>query len=235
MGKRFKNKLCVYCTRNAAEGVDHVLCRKFVLEEQRRGLPEVPACNACNGDKAQLEHYLTAVLPTGIPADDLAMRHIPFVQRRLAKNQKLWRELDAQTMKVPRLGAFGTVHLEDALLLNGSTLLNLYRYMVRGLTWHHWKCLIPSDASSTGYFCNRSPDPAFTKLLELPGQYKVSDTLADGALAYEGVMVDDNPAFGAWRFSLLYGATMRGESGSPEDEATHAMVIVVSADHRQIA
>jgi hypothetical protein len=236
MGKRFKGKVCVYCVaERATEDGDHVLCREFVLLEQRGNLPKVPACKRCNGEKAKLEHYLTAVLPTGIASDELAARHVEAVKRRLSKNHRLWRQLDEEAMKVVRLGPVGTAHLADAVPLNGTAVLNLYKYMVRGLSWHHWQRLIPSTAHMEAYFCNRTRDPMFSKLLEMPGQFKVSNTLADRVLEYEGVMTDEDDAFGAWRFSLLYGTAMRGESTDPEDEATHAMILVIPAAERKTA
>jgi hypothetical protein len=36
---------------------------EFFLVKHRDGLPQAPACNACNGEKSALEHYLTTNLP----------------------------------------------------------------------------------------------------------------------------------------------------------------------------
>ena len=66
MSKRFKGKTCVYCaTPVASETGDHVLAREFVPVAYPSQIPQVPACRQCNKDKADLEHYLTAVLLFG--------------------------------------------------------------------------------------------------------------------------------------------------------------------------
>jgi 5-methylcytosine-specific restriction endonuclease McrA len=61
MGRGFKGKTCVYCAAAPAATMDHVFAREFFLVDRRANLPKVPACQACNGAKSDLEHYLTAV------------------------------------------------------------------------------------------------------------------------------------------------------------------------------
>ena len=63
MSKKYKGKLCAYCTNKAAEAGDHVFSREFFLVEDRDDLPQAPICDSCNNAKSKLEHYLTAVLP----------------------------------------------------------------------------------------------------------------------------------------------------------------------------
>lgn len=65
MSKKYKGKICVYCVEAESTSTDHVFARKFFLETDRAGLPQVPSCDPCNRAKATLEHYLASVLPFG--------------------------------------------------------------------------------------------------------------------------------------------------------------------------
>jgi hypothetical protein len=65
MSKKYKGKVCVYCGKEPSTTGDHVFAREFFLVKHRDGLPQVPSCDKCNGEKSALEHYLTAVLPFG--------------------------------------------------------------------------------------------------------------------------------------------------------------------------
>ena len=65
MSKRFKGKICAYCSTRPAVTGDHIFARAFFLEDKRDNLPQAPACAECNGLKSTLEHYLTTVLPFG--------------------------------------------------------------------------------------------------------------------------------------------------------------------------
>src|SRR3546814_13523430 len=64
MGKRFKGKPCAYCD-GTGDTADHVFARNFFPIEDRAHLPQVSACEPCNRDKSQLEHYLLSVLSFG--------------------------------------------------------------------------------------------------------------------------------------------------------------------------
>jgi hypothetical protein len=69
-----------------------VLAREFVVERHRANLPQVPACEVCNGKKAKLEHHLTAVMPIGARHENKADVR-DGVHRRLAKNAPLARQV----------------------------------------------------------------------------------------------------------------------------------------------
>lgn len=95
VSKKFKGKDYAYCPKVKARATtdDHVFAREFFTAADHHNLPKAPACQKCNGDKGKFEHYLTATLPN-------AGRHAQAVENlqarvpgRLAKNQKLNREL----------------------------------------------------------------------------------------------------------------------------------------------
>lgn len=93
MRRELRGKLCAYCATQPGTTPGHVFARGFVALEKRDGLPTVPACEKCNGEKAKLEHYLTTVLPFGGQHADAAQTLITMVPSRLSKNQRLAREL----------------------------------------------------------------------------------------------------------------------------------------------
>src|SRR3546814_1882231 len=99
MGKRFKGKPCAYCDGTCVTA-DHVFARNFFPIEDRAHLPQVSACEPCNRDKSQLEHYLLSVLSFGgnHPASSAILAGE--VPRRLEKNRKLHTELANGTREV---------------------------------------------------------------------------------------------------------------------------------------
>lgn len=63
--RRFKGKLSVYCSSRASTTGDHVCVRQFFIKSERQNLPQVLACEPCNNEKSELEHYLITMLPFG--------------------------------------------------------------------------------------------------------------------------------------------------------------------------
>lgn len=91
VSKKYRGKTCAYCGQPST-GPDHVIALEFFLWKHRGNLPQVPACDACNGEKSALEHYLTALLPFGA-RHTFAQESLEQVPKRLRKNQRLHREL----------------------------------------------------------------------------------------------------------------------------------------------
>ena len=88
--KTYKAKTCAYCgVPGASTTADHVFAREFFLTERRSNIPKVPACKACNEDKARLEFYLTGVLPFGGRHPDARVNLSTMLPKRLAKNASL--------------------------------------------------------------------------------------------------------------------------------------------------
>lgn len=97
MKHKFSGETCIYCNNAQAESSDHVVGRKFFLEERRGNLPQVPACKRCNNRKSELEAYLMTVLPFGAKNADAAEILAKLVPPRLEKNAKLERKLRRDT------------------------------------------------------------------------------------------------------------------------------------------
>src|SRR5260370_474966 len=111
MSRRFKfaGETCVYCAAKPATVPDHIFARAFFLVPGRDNLPQAPACEQCNGDKAKLEYYLASVLPFGGRDQDASENLSKAVPERLAKNLRLHRELESgmSTASQKRTQPFG--------------------------------------------------------------------------------------------------------------------------------
>jgi hypothetical protein len=121
MSKKYKGKPCVYCTMRISSTADHVFARKFFVEMRRGDLPKVPACARCNGEKADLELYLTAVLPFGGRHADATENLSTLVPGRLAKNARLHRDLNRRRTKVWTKSASGLAVPMLALPFDGRS------------------------------------------------------------------------------------------------------------------
>jgi hypothetical protein len=156
----FKGKRCAYCSKAVATSEDHVFARQFFLKKDRsqafgRDLPstswtvqdppKAPACHDCNSRKSQLETYLTAVLP-------FAGRHAQAVQnlttgvpKRLDKNRKVSLELFGW-MKAAWLRENGGIYQRTSVVdFDGDKLIDLLKYVGRGLAWHHSRPPLTAD------------------------------------------------------------------------------------------
>jgi hypothetical protein len=221
MRKAYKNKICVYCGQNPSVTDDHIFARGFCLERHRANLPKVPACGKCNGDKSQLEHYLTAVLPFGGQHRASAETLKTLVPPRLKKNAKLDREL--------KVGYSG-----DKIPLRDRKIEPLFEFIAKGLLSHHWGIILtPSDCVAAIVVRSEGHgllEHLFTKLAP---RNRVVENIADGALVYEGVQAKDHAQLTLWRF-LVYGGLQFGES--PLDSgAKHCVIFAVTGPRTLLA
>jgi hypothetical protein len=126
--------ICGYCGVREATTWDHVFARKFFVERRRGNLPQVPACDACNNAKAALEHYLATAMPYGGRHAD-SSEALALVERRLAENRRLQRELAAG---MERDGENNLVVPFDSVKL-----CRLFEFISRGLITYHWGTPLP--------------------------------------------------------------------------------------------
>jgi len=141
MSKKYKGKLCAYCAKDLAATGDHIFARGFFLESVRSDLPKAPICNQCNADKSDLEHYLQPVFAFGGRHPDAFENLDIWARRKLEKDAKLHRQLAAG-------------YTETSVPLDWKKVEALFRLIVRGLIWHHWKVYIDNETHSllSGYF-----------------------------------------------------------------------------------
>src|SRR5262249_26142801 len=133
MSKLHKGKTCAYCGQlGVSQTGDHVVARALVAEALRGEIPIVPACAPCNGKKADLEHYAASVIPFGGRHPGASASLAADVPRRLAKNQRLHRELKSRQTRVWSEES-GLMMPCLAIPIDGERLEGLVGYIVRGL------------------------------------------------------------------------------------------------------
>jgi hypothetical protein len=192
VSKKYKGKLCVYCGKELSTTGDHVFAREFFLIKHRDGLPKVPACANCNGEKSALEHYLTIVLPFGARHSDAALTLQTMVPKRLKRNPKLLSDLAD--------GFTG-----DKLPLRPGQVEKLFVFVARGLLWYHWKAILGvEDCVASTVFQEAGESPLSYTLSRLKPKARVSVNLGDSTFVYEGLQSVDSPQCSFWRF-LVYG------------------------------
>ena len=132
--KRFKEKLCAYCSEKPSVTGDHIFAREFFLGSARGNLPKAPISRECNNEKSKLEHYLTAVLPlpVGMPTPWRILHR--WFHVRLQNNAKLHRQLLVRSSgrSPARWRQDGTTVPPDR----------------EGLIWHHWKVYLEKEKHS---------------------------------------------------------------------------------------
>jgi hypothetical protein len=214
MSKRFKGKTCVYCaTPVASETGDHVLAREFVPVAYRSQIPQVPACRECNKNKADLEHYLTAVLLFGGRHADAATNLETEGPRRFAKNQKLGRELAKGCARLWTREPSGLVVNALTVPIDGEKVEKLVGFIAQGLMWHHWKAVLGPDCFVDVLSLTSSGEAAFQRYTKMNANDRVRDDIGEGALVYEGMQGTDNPQVSVWELSIYGGVKMTSADG----------------------
>lgn len=206
MGKKFKNKICVYCGEAAAsKTADHVFAREFVALEHRGHLPKVPACVACNAVKSSYEHYLTAVLPFGARHASALENLTENVPKRLSKNQKLLRTLNVGLARNWYKAPSGVIQPTLALPLNIKNLFALVGMMARGLMFHHWGVILDRGINVKVLHLTKYDEVVIRQNIDLNAKQRIKNNLGRGALEYEGAQGVDNDSVSVWLISIYGG------------------------------
>jgi hypothetical protein len=205
--KKYKGKTCTYCVvPGSSTAPDHVLAREFFPIDKRDGLPQVPSCDRCNGEKARLEHSLTAVVPFGSTMAGAGQYIEDLVAPRLRKNQKLARHLDRGRQYGYVRSSGGVLQRTMTIPCDCETVVELFKFVARGLAFHHWDVLMPdAEVALFGGFVI----PEGARIMESLIASNVSrstgrQVLGDGVFTYEGVQDPKHIALTVWRMSL-YG------------------------------
>jgi hypothetical protein len=164
---------------------------------------------ACNGKKADLEHYAASVLPFG-GRHKGASASLTGVPKRLAKNQRLHRELKSgQTRVWSKESRLMMPCL--AIPIDGERLEGLVGYIVRGLMFHHWGVALGSDCSVEAYSLTQQGEQTFDRYLGMNAAQRVTGNIGQGATLYRGVQAIDNPNISMWEVSLFGGFKTVGD------------------------
>lgn len=216
MSKKFKGKTCVYCgVEGISETADHVIAREFLPVEHRDGIPKVAACAPCNNAKSQLEHYLVAVLPFGNRLPTASVMLDTEVPRRLARNRRLRRDLAAGHQGA-WLTENGVTQRTITLPFDGEKLDALFALVTRGLAAHHFGVMIPKDYFIGAGALASVAEPFMTSLLMMNARAKVTRSLGDGLISYDGAQATDDPHLTVWRYRI-YGGVRLSDADSPAE------------------
>ncbi len=162
---------------------------------------------------SKLEHYLATVLLFGGRHADAIANLQNDGPRRLAKNQRLRRELARGSERIWTREPSGLVVRALTFPIDDEKVERLVEYIVRGLTFHHWKV-----ALGLGCFVDVHSLPLqeayFAQYRTTRGTNGVQGDFGNGALIYEGVQGGDNPQISVWEVSLFGGIRIADPDGA---------------------
>ena len=181
-----------------------MLARSLVAEALRGEIPIVPACTACNGKKAELEHYAASIIPFGGRHAGASARLTGDVPKRLAKNQRLHRALASDQTQVWSIEG-GLMIPCLAIPIDGERIEQLVGYVVRGLMFHHWSIALGNDCMVEVHSLTRYGEDFFSRYLALNASQRASGDIGQGALRYRGAQAVDDPQISFWEVSLYGG------------------------------
>lgn len=236
MSKLYKGKTCVYCAKpEAALTGDHVIARSFFSLDERDNLPQVPTCAPCNNVKSALETYLSALLPQGAQHQGDASSYWTDSRRRIEKNQKLKRDLQAGAYISSQIDANGKPISAPMLPIDASKLLDLAKYIAKGLLFYHWKVIVPEDQVIHCQFMGETGESIFSDMIKSMQsiaadhgsddfiQFTGLTPLGRQTVTYEGFFVPADAPFSVWRLNF-YRAKL-GVPGAQEFTSDLMMLI----------
>lgn len=204
MNKKYKGKQCVYCAETVSVTGDHIFAREFLIKSQRQNLPKVPACNECNNKKSILEHYLTTILPFGALHTNAKQNLVTMVPKRLTKNQKLHNSLRTRMTYKTHEGMRRLF-----IPIDGNSILDLFKYIAKGLTWFHWNTTIKKTSFVFSTVITKTGEQMFNKyLLSLKAKNRVENTIGIDSFLYTGAQGVDTDQLTIWKFRIYGGLAM---------------------------
>jgi hypothetical protein len=205
MSKKYQNKNCVYCVDEKAEDGDHIIARQFIPVDKRAYLPKVPSCKKCNNIKSKLEIYLTTILPFGSNAPGAKEMLKTMVPARLENNFKLKKSLQVGAHNVwVKPSDSDIIQRSMTLPIEGEKLIELLRMIIRGLSFYHWKVVIPKNYRVDVYALPLEGLIHFRDKIE-PNFFKensVEGNIGDGCFQYIGAKHAALSTLSCWEMSF---------------------------------
>jgi len=209
VSKKFKGRPCAYCVVATATTDDHVFAREFFTLEDRYNLPKAPACPGCNNKKGQFEHYLTTVLPFAGRHPQAVASLERGVPGRLAKNQKLNRELLVSMKPAWLREDNGLYQLTRTVDFDGTKLEGWLGFVGRGLAWHHWNVYLRPGDEVRVMFMPDIGSAVFQCLISnMRPANKVEKNLGNGTIQYVGLQAADPPQLTVWTIRMYGGLVL---------------------------
>jgi hypothetical protein len=223
MSKKYIGKHCAYCVSNSSVTADHVFAREFFLGCDRANLPKVPACTICNNKKSELEHYLTAVLPFGARHEAAYENLSKMVPRRLNKNLRLKRFIQSHWRGI-KDAKRNDGNYKMILPIQSQKVLQLFDYIVRGLTVYHWEQYLDHNVIVDIYPVTDAGEKMCEELLNSKAENRVTNDLGNGTIIYEGAQGLDYPQLTVWRIEM-YGRMQFANSSDLEVSSSCIFVL----------
>ena len=225
MSKKFKGKTCVYCCAAPSVTRDHVFAKKLFLESRRAYLPQVPACEPCNRQKSELEHYVASVLPFGGRHGDGAVNLRSMVPKRLAKNAVLHASL-YQGMKRVWTREKGLILPTMSVPIDWPKVKQWLVFVVKGLAWHHWKVLIGPDCVVDILGLTSYGEAFFQRFRAMRAAERIRQDVGARTFSYEAAQGTDDPRVSVWEFSIYGGVKLTGDPTAPGQTVSKIGVMV---------
>lgn len=222
--RRFRGMVCVYCSMRPAHTGDHVFARAFFLERARGDLPQVPTCEICNGRKADLERYLSAVLPFGGVHADAHDNMVELLPRRLAGNLRLANELASGRRPIWRRTP-DALYLGMTIPVDPAQVVALFAMVGRALAWLHWHVYLTSEQDAGALMLTPLGQRYFDRLFAMNARDRVERDLGNGAVHYRGAKAVDTPQLTLWRVTFYGGLLFTGDQAAP-NETTHEIAAI---------
>jgi hypothetical protein len=201
-----------------------VIARGFFLPEDRDNLPQVPACDACNGKKSALETDLMAILPLGARHSSAERNMREMVPGRLEKNRRVHRQLGQGQGRVWVQDDSGLVVQTMTLPIDPTKLLELHKWIARGLMFFHWQVRLTDEHDVTALTLTQAGEEIFDRHFALNAAARVEEDLKNGTFWYEGARAKDEATVTIWRFSM-YGGMQFGATTFPGEVASRIGVM----------
>jgi hypothetical protein len=222
MSKKYKGKLCVYCQDNPSinQG-DHVFARGLFLEKERHNPIKVPACVECNTDKSFIEHYLVSLLPFGGRHSYAEKTLKSLVPTRLEKNLKLKRELNEGMKYVWSNNEPGISTRNLIIPFDGIRYAELFKYIVKALSWHHWGSYIKSESDILSVSLTKTGEEAFEKFLfSLQSNHKIEEIIGNNTVKYKGMQAVEDNQISIWKFQIYNGVVVSNSEHEGFDKSS---------------
>jgi hypothetical protein len=97
------------------------------------------------------------------------------------------------------------------LPIDGDKIGQLFKFIVRGLVWHHWSVLLGPDIGVWAGPLNRRGVEVHRSLLSKNTRQRAIGNLGCGTFIYEGAQGTDRPEMSVWLFSIFGGLTLSEE------------------------
>lgn len=222
--RKFRGTVCVYCSERPAFTGDHIFARAFFIERARGNLPQVPTCERCNGRKADLERYLSTVLPFGALHADSHESLVELVPRRLAGNLRLANELESGRRPIWRQTP-DALRMGMTIPVDPEKITALFALVARGLVWFHWKTYLTPEHDADALMLTPFGQQYFDRLFAMNARDRVQVDLGNGAVSYMGVQAVDTPQLTLWRVTFYGGLLFAGDPAAPHETSREVAAI----------